>query len=232
MSRSSLVFVLLAAACNPDKGDTGVAPEGPHALSFDGYPSCAASRVSSGGFPDALTFEVWVRAEPGLEYEPHPLLVWQGAAALFQSADGLLMFGADRVDALGASAPVDVMDEQLHHVAGTWDGTEAALYVDGVRSGFNRDVTMGDTPSSTLYVGCWPSEYSYHQGVLDDVRVSSTVRYDDDFDLSYAPFEDDDDTLYLWHADEGWGDKTGEAGGGADLDLEEVSWVPFDLAAQ
>jgi hypothetical protein len=231
MRRAPLLFALLLPACKDKDTDTGPAPFGPHAISFDDGPSCAAARVPPGGLPDTFTFEAWVKADPGVDYEGHPFIVWEGAAALWQTADGFMVMTDASGELAGAAYPADVMDQEVHHVAGTWDGEVMTVYVDGVRGAFSSAGAPGTTVGSTLYVGCWPDQEWHHQGLLDEIRISSSVRYADNYEVPTSAFLEDADTLYLWHADEGYGDSTEDAAGNAQLDLTEVGWVswsPFD----
>ena len=42
-------------------------------------------------------------------------------------------------------------------------------------------------------------------GLIDDLRISSGIRYEDDFDVPPHPLDSDDTTLALLHFDEGSG---------------------------
>ncbi len=229
--RAWLAIPALLAAC-ADKGDTGFLVEGPHALGFGESSSCAAARVVSSAFPQEGTFEAWVKADPGVPYAGHPLVVWDGAAALWEHPDGYIVMSDASGELAGATYPGTVMDQGLHHVAGTWSTGELAIYVDGLRAGFSTASTVGSTPGSTLYLGCWPGQSWVHVGLLDEVRVSGTVRYTESFAPPQGPFEEDADTLHLWHLDEGIGDTSADAAGGATMDLDRISWVPFELTGR
>ena len=224
MRRSSILLTFLGAAC-AGGADTGPAPEGPHAIAFDGGPSCASAEPAIGSLPDAFTFEAWVKADPGVDYAGHPFIVWDGVAALWQTEDGFLVMSDASGEIAGATYPVDVMDQELHHVAGTWDGTVMSVYVDGVRGGFSSAGTPGGATGAGLYVGCWPDLGWNHQGTLDEIRVSSGVRYADDYALPSEAFAADDDTIALWHVDEGQGDAAADETGGAVLRLTDIGWV-------
>lgn len=214
-------------ACKGD--DEGV--NGPQALEFAGQGSCATGSVAGANFSDAGTVEGWVKSTPDPLYRYNALIAWPGAFSLYQDPDGVLYFtGGTDADA-GPSGFGDWMDGQLHHVAAQWfeDG-DSALYLDGERLGVNTLATFGDDPSNTLHVGCWPQEEMVHEGVIDEVRVSSVARYDEQgFEVPFGPFTQDDDTLVLWHFDEGQGDVATDSVVGVELTLENTEWVPFDL---
>lgn len=226
--RASLILPALLVACG-DKDDSGFVAEGPHAISFTESGSCAAARVVSSAFPAAGTFEAWVRADPDVPYAGHPLIVWDGAAALWEDKDGFIVMSDASGELGGAAYPGTFMDQGLHHIAGTWSGEELAVYVDGLRAGFSTQNQLGTTPGSTLYIGCWPGQAWVHTGLIDEIRISNTVRYTESFTPPDGPFEEDADTMHLWHVDEGIGGSSADAAGSAQLDLERVSWVQFEL---
>ncbi|MEC7948200.1 MAG: LamG domain-containing protein [Myxococcota bacterium] len=226
----TLLLIPLLAACKGD--DSGIVPEGPHAISFDGGPSCASARAQSAGPPPEFTFEAWVKADPGSDQRGHPFVVWDGVAALWQSADGYVVMSDASGELVGAAYPADVMDQEAHHVAGTWDGAVMSVYVDGVRGAFSSAGRPGDSGEAAVYVGCWPARQQNHQGLMDEIRVSSSVRYTDDYEVPSEEFVEDPDTLHLWHVDEGYGDRSADAAGGPPLRLIEVSWVSGALADQ
>jgi hypothetical protein len=87
-----------------------------------------------------------------------------------------------------------------------------------------------------------PSQYPSFRGWLDEVRLSTIIRYTADFDRPAAPFQPDEATGALWHFDEGGGETlTDSAPGGASTGQVKIGgpsngpqWVTSDapLAAQ
>ncbi len=217
-------------ACNGE--EDGVS--GPQALEFSGQGSCATGEVAGAGFASEGTVEGWVRSTPDPLYRFNALVAWPGAFALYQDPDGVLYFTDGLESANGPSGFGDWMDGQVHHVAAQWfeDG-DSALYLDGQRLGTNTLAAFGTAPENTMHVGCWPDEEMVHEGVIDEVRVSSIARYDEaGFDPPLGPFSLDDDTLVLWHFDEGEGDVAIDEVVGLRLSLEQVEWVPFSLTTE
>ncbi len=219
-----VVLAALAGGCNPIE-----APSGAHALRFPDEDACAEVELPDASFPAALTVEAWVRADEAPPAGVHPLVVWNGAFALWEDADGVGTFGEDTPGGLGASAPTDWMDGELHHVAATWDGSTSSLYLDGERLAFHEGTAIGVEPAPRIQIGCWGAKEA-HRGIIDEVRLSSTVRYADDFDRPEAPFEPDDATLHLWHLDEGEGAVSLDEAHAADVALDGVEWADFDLS--
>jgi hypothetical protein len=115
---------------------------------------------------------------------------------------------------------IDVADNRWHHVAATRRAADGQLrvYVDGTESaqgsGPVGDVSYRDgRPTSSqsqdpflVLGGAKQEEGTPEQGFagwLDDVRVSSRVRYAAPFDRPSGPFTTDADTVALFHFDEG-----------------------------
>jgi uncharacterized repeat protein (TIGR01451 family) len=123
---------------------------GGSALHFDGS-DFVRTRVNSPALePEKITVEAWVRGLPaptGSRYIVSKFLQFSAVVSygLFTGADKSIHFyvGVDRLPgSLGLEAitqpglPLnEVWDNEWHHVAGTFDGKEAVLYVDGARRG-------------------------------------------------------------------------------------------------
>jgi hypothetical protein len=70
--------------------------------------------------------------------------------------------------------------ETWHHVAVTYDGTRARVYVDGVLDSLESVVSLGITDNDVL-IGCDRdngSDYAFYSGLLDDLRVYAGVLND------------------------------------------------------
>jgi hypothetical protein len=147
--------------------------------------------------------------------------------------EGRLVFGV----AVGEEDPVatgatDVTDGQWHHVALTRNSTSGALRIfvdgqlDGQASGPSGriDYRVGratQRPESDpfLVLGAEKHDYSEsrsYSGLLDDLRLSNTVRYTQAFSRPTAPHSADASTVALYRFDEGTGTTVGDsASGGA-----------------
>jgi hypothetical protein len=115
---------------------------------------------------------------------------------------------------------IDVADNRWHHVAATRRASDGQLrvYVDGTESaqgsGPTGDVSYRDGRATTnasqdpflVLGGAKQTEGTPQQGFsgwLDDVRISSRVRYGAPFDRPSGPLTSDGDTVALFHFDEG-----------------------------
>ncbi len=229
MSRSPALFTVLVAFVGLGSGCKTFDQTGSeYALGFQQSSSCASAPGDWSLVGDDFTVELWVRSQADLEYRPHPLMVWPGAFALWSDSEGVGYFSTTDVDPAGASYPAGWMDGDLHHLAGTYADGFTALYVDGQQVSFSTSAELGLTPGAEIQVGCWGDKGSY-EGIIDEVRLSAGVRYDGSFDVVEAPFVGDDNTVYLWHANEGLENVALDAMGRSDLLLESIEWITFSL---
>jgi hypothetical protein len=204
-------------------------PVGDFALSFSGAPDCASAGVQPERFPEVFTIEAWVKGEE--QGGVQPLVVWTGAFALYQDTDGFGWLAEDGPDALGVTFSGGWNDGELHHVAATWNGAEAAIFLDGAQMGLASGAAIGAEAAATLSVGCWQGKDASHSGTIDEVQFSRRVRYGGDFERPAGPFVADADTLYLWHFDDGEGRTALDDMGRADLSLKGTTWVEQSLSA-
>lgn len=215
------MLLLTSLACAPD------AASGPFALAFDGGEDCAAAELAEAAPPEAFTVEAWIRGEPEPADRARPVVTWKGVFALGEAFGGDTVFSVGDAEG-GATSAVSVMDGVLHHVAGTWDGEKANLFVDGVRQAFVAAVAPV-APTATLRMGC-DSDLNTFEGLIDEVRVSSIVRYTADGAPPNGPFVGDGDTLALFHLDEGVGDQAIDTSQNLVAAVYGADWVPFKLS--
>lgn len=98
---------------------------------------------------------------------------------------------------------------KTRHVAGVFDKNVLRLYIDGKLAG-QKDITL--QPALTKVKAGFVLGYGSYHGLIGEVRVSQTVRYDKDFTPAHR-FEPDAHTLALYHFDEGAGDKLSDSSG-------------------
>jgi hypothetical protein len=147
---------------------------------------------------------------------------------------GVVAFGLARGDAgIGLCSAARIDDDRWHHVAVTRDGTtgEVVLWIDGSRDAATtgptgdlryRDGRTSDWPfDPTLVLGAEKHDagdaYPSFSGWLDELRLSTSVRYRAPFTPPTTPFTPDADAAALYHLDEGVGlDVRDATGGGSD----------------
>ena len=104
-----------------------------------------------------------------------------------------------------------------YHVAYVWDVTDSMrLFINGVQSPdvepntdgeFCLPVTNGD---QIITIGSGAQDHHFDRyetwrGMIDEVRISATARYTEDFVPPEEPFAVDGYTVALWHFDDGEG---------------------------
>ncbi|MBL8120013.1 MAG: LamG domain-containing protein [Anaerolineae bacterium] len=151
---------------------------------------------------------------------------------------GISVFGGGGVIAFGVSrgnsgatvcGTTNVIDGNWHHIAATRNQSNGllSLYVDGVLNGTvtgpTGDVSYRDGRSTS-----WPNDpfivfgaekhdfapqYPSYSGWLDEVRISTNIRYTSTFSVPTTAFTTDANTVGLYHFDEGTGDTINDSSG-------------------
>jgi hypothetical protein len=213
-----------------DQGETGIDCGGPCpacacttgncALRFDGnadYVSVPASPTLD-FTNEALTVEAWAYFDV---LSNCMSLVRKGVTSSatydywliknFAPADSVLWGSYPWISESGFSA---VTAGAWHHLAGVYDAgaATATLYVDGQNKA-SSGVSMAATPNGDeLRIGIDWDFGCGMEGVIDEVRISSVVRYAGTF-VPQAVFTADAATQALWHFDEYTGSIAHDASG-------------------
>jgi hypothetical protein len=115
------------------------------------------------------------------------------------------------------------------HLGCTYTNGKLQLYIDGVYQGSSSLFTAGAASTGALIIGRQKvsSGSRFWNGQIDEVRVSSRVRYRSNFTPQTTPFAKDQYTAGLWHMDDGTGntviDQTGTNNG--DMTGHAGTWV-------
>ena len=106
---------------------------------------------------------------------------WEGGEyGLFAANDWLATTGTPVFQIYGLPGNIDdevtgpdIRDGQWHFLAGTWNGTTIALYVDGIQAdSLSGAAGTRTTNSGPLTIGAgWYGTMDYLQGAIDEVRV-------------------------------------------------------------
>ncbi|MGJ8638751.1 MAG: LamG domain-containing protein [Opitutaceae bacterium] len=166
-------------------------------LSFDGSGDVVAipNSASLSGV-GAFTVEFWMRSagtgsgQDLLVDKSHGFIDSTGWLFQSQPGTGNIFFavglgGGGSVNFQGVVSSDDLFDDEWHHLAGTYDGSNVQLFVDGISQGSNnvgtyvgntRDVRLGNT---------WQSS-RFFSGELDELRISDEVLGVPDF-LTVVP---------------------------------------------
>lgn len=184
-----------------------------YALAFNGRSSFVeVPTLKLDAFPESqpLTIETLAIVK---QPQTANLLSWLGKnwMALYHTAG---QWGASR---LSTSGPLlHYHDEPLPfgrkvHLAAVWDGQQFQLFVNGKRQTLKTSRFPLKPTNGGLFIGGVPlprltghNEPRWFNGVLDEIHISRTARYRDDF-VPRARFTPDKHTLALYHVDAGSG---------------------------
>jgi hypothetical protein len=174
-----------------------------------------------------FTVEGWVR-RTGSEGAQHAIAYKRDAGSengwgLYIAIDTPSSGHAAWVQSGGSDPRLDSTSTQLPgtwlHVAYTfaWDsqaneGT-GTLFVDGLPAGSDILPSPSHSSAAALNLGRDPGFDTYYlEGQLDDVRISSVVRYDGLFAPAAQSITADADTIGLWRLEEGTGAHAADSG--------------------
>lgn len=185
---------------------------GDYSLNFDGRSSFVETPIRYDG-SHPLTIEALVT--PRAVIDENQLLVGDSQAsglALMLRDDGHWHFGIwDRKhrDYVRATSENPAVANQRVHLAGVLDGNQVRLYVDGKLQGEPAELDQIVPSELPMMIGAnWePGNrfWEHFAGVMDEVRISKIARYNG---ANFAPevrFNSDEQTLGLYHFDEGSG---------------------------
>ena len=197
----------------PESAESFCRPE--HALSFDGETGyvqlsddfLARKQVHS-------TVEAWVYWQGAGEGAGH--IYSEGSVAelvlKFGPIDNqYLQFAVHCSDDSWSIANWDsILLEGWHHISGVNTPNKRMLFVDGeLVAEADGECLSNATDPEPSYLGASGQPggeiYAHFNGIIDEVRVSNAVRYDETF-TPEVRFEPDEATVALWHLDEGNGD--------------------------
>ena len=191
---------------------------------------------------DALTIEVWLRLDDKTR-QSHSFIAGFGVSSGIHTK-APFDFPMGNHDAVkvsseslknGATSQVGnrLGSEQPVHVAGVRDPEkgETRLYFDGVlmitkKGEFHRgDGVLEICSADYQWVPSDGNDIFAFNGWLDEIRISKSVRYQQDF-KPQRRFEKDNETTALYHFDEGTGDVLKDSSGnGHDGKIVGAKWV-------
>lgn len=190
---------------------------------------------TAGLFTDQFTWELWVSFDSAVASDPPQQLMTVEEdgyrliylRVLYGQLDCVVGNGGG--DTRVSTPITGITSGDLHHIACTRSATAQELWVDGVRVG---SVGPGAFPlpssATTLSLGGdyrTPPEAWTFRGVIDEVRISNSVRYTADF-VPERRHSVDANTLALWHFDEGTGTVAANAVGSSHTGtVDGALWV-------
>jgi len=199
-----------------------------HAIQFSGD---AAEQVQAEDSPSLdingkeLTMEAWVYPTGLGAYltivnkeNSYEMAISQGVLSYAVSAGNWTWWGSGIVEL-----------NTWSHVAVTYDGTDTVGWLNGQEVNSTNENSANINPTNEPFnIGWRPFDTHYpFIGIIDEVRISKTVRYTEDFDVPDQQFVSDEHTAALYHLDEGAGEFTRDSSGNdneAEL-IGDPKWV-------
>lgn len=184
----------------------------PHALQFDGSQNYVEVPGDSSLCQSVMTIEFWVKKKnPGgwfINNTPS-----YGAQTGFYFADfydwtGYYGFGhydqsGNHYTIFTSTPSASLNNGEWRHLAATVNGRVVKLYVDGRLDAQDNNGFTFTSSTASLFVGAaWADNNC--AGIVDEVRISSSVRYSGNF-TPPAHLAVDGETIAYWKFDEGTG---------------------------
>ncbi|MBN2269174.1 MAG: lamin tail domain-containing protein [Sedimentisphaerales bacterium] len=172
------------------------------AISFDGagdYVSFSSLATLAG---DNLTVQAWVRMNDSASFYVNPIVMQHTLLSegyrlqVFEDRPTFSIMAVPRGITIRVESPDTITRNQWHHIAGTNNGSELKIYVDGEFKG---------SVSSSGYTGVEHEGYigydyagvAYWNGLIDDVRVYDRAL--SEYELSAMS-----DSTERWNAKDSW----------------------------
>lgn len=195
-------------------------------VDFDGNDDYIGAAYISA--PTAWTIEAWVN--PGDQSGLRAILSQADSSDEFKNFElGIenskpYLLAPDGAEWIKSAWPNAISSGEWHHIAGVYDGVDAYIVVDGVVG--PKVPTVYVEADHPLHIGTRPSDSFFFDGKVFEARVSSSVRYAEDFEpaIGWVP---DADTLALWRLDEGEGTVAADSSDNANEGTinGEAAWV-------
>jgi len=173
---------------------------------------------------DAITVAAWIKTDSLDSYDS---VIGLGYAwRLYGGQDGNVIFQImDTTPEATVVGTTDVNDGLWHHVAGSFDGTQYNLYIDGKLEA--TVATSGSISAGTAYYGCIGAHYKknderdprrFFNGLIDDVRI-------------YDRILSESEVHYIFTFKPGMASVANPADGQTEVDRNIVlAWLPAETA--
>ena len=204
------------------------------ALEFDGESSYVLSPLACNGvYP--ITVEGFVNLAPDESSVKNARTVVSVGRLTLELSTVRWRFGGLNDESKFVEIDSPARPNRRIHLAGVCDGKSLRFYVDGVLQHSPASFVQSHPPNrhASVAIGKARSQLGspgFH-GIIDEVRISNTARYSEDF-TPQRRFEPDEHTMALYHFDEGSGDVLKDASGnGHDGKIVGAKWVKVEESA-
>jgi len=215
-----------------DSADDDDETEENFALAYSGYDQCTRiNHADSLEITDnAITVEAWIFPADFVEDNVIAAKIsitddhLQHGWVLFLN-HGKLVFYAHGCGIIESRDVISMT--KWTHVAGTCDGREVSIYIDGVHAGLylTTGCQIEDNVSDVTIGSRMNCDWNNFSGLIDEVRISGEALYYDDF-TPEETMSVGEETMALLHFNEGEGETAYDAGEHAnDGTIYRATWV-------
>jgi Concanavalin A-like lectin/glucanases superfamily/Secretion system C-terminal sorting domain len=226
----TLLLVLLSIAFS---SRTLLAQFEGQALQFDGiddYVSFGNPTVFD--VDTAVTYEAWIRPDTTPGFIFNKWVNFQEDKQLTYSGDKVTFYIHNVFSGVSLVSASSVPMHQYTHVAATYDGSMAKLYINGV---FDTSKSVGNPVSNSsgvLYLAHNPDRFdvqSAFMGVIDEFRIWSTARTESEIQstMNQTLNGNEPGLIGYWNFNEGNGSTTADqTSNGNDGTISGAVWIP------
>ncbi len=209
------------------------------ALLFDGitdYVSLGTPAIFD--IDTAVTYEAWIRPDTSSGFIFNKWVNFQEDKQMSYSGDKVTfyMHNAFSGELLVSASSIPL--HQYTHVAATYDGSTAKLYVNGVLDTSKSAGSPVSNSAGVFYLAHNPDRFdnqSAFKGVIDEFRVWNTARTESEIQstMNQTLNGDEPGLVGYWKFDEGQGTTTADAtSNGNDGTISGAIWVPGTTRAE
>lgn len=220
-------------------------------LAFSGSQHTQTPDTDSLDLTSTFTIEAWIRPTnlPGSNSFQHLVSKWGSASEasyVLELHDQRLRLNLHDSDADPGNTPVlsnsTLTEDTWQHVAATFDNGEVRLYIGGSLDKTSTGNNEPQVTTTSLFLGQSSADLRHYEGNLDEVRVWSVVRTEEEINAAKDSRLDGTETglVGYWPMNEGSGDVAGDSTGlGHDMrlgdtdgdDSADPAWESGALAA-
>jgi len=207
-----------------------------YALSFDGVDDYASSNIPTID-ETGFTFEIKIKTSGKNDYAG---VIGEGGAAAY---DKWLFRENNKGDydffiansSSGGNITVSgskISDDILHHIAGTYNGTDLKLYIEGVLE-VSSTFSSAIFSSSSLAIGRYEgghSDFYYYNGLIDEVRIWNTAKTQQEIQENMNKELTGSETglVAYYKMNEGSGSTLTDSAGNNDGEIIGATWQEVD----
>lgn len=144
------------------------------------------------------TLECWVRKDTDVSQNQY---IWHGNNQMslrYDDVNNTLEYCANNGETTRITGGA-LNNNTWYHVAVSRSSGTTKMFIDGTQTGSSYSDDRSFANNTEYLIGVSRSGTESWRGHIDEMRFSSTARYTSNFTAPSAAFENDDDTVFLYH---------------------------------